>query len=103
MPHVAIDREMPALFFVVDVQRAGAVVHRSLAGDRSGREQEGVGKAGLARRPMPSERDIPDIRDVISRPHETFSRPVVLSEVQSYRDGGPFRSAGTSVESYRPP
>ena len=69
MPKVAIDREMPALFLVINIQGAGAIVHRSLACDGAGREEQGVGKAGLARRPMSSQGDVADVGDVISRGH----------------------------------
>ena len=69
MPEVAVDREMPALLLVVDVEGAGAVVHRALAAGGAGGEEQGVGKAGLARRPMSSQGDVADIGDVISRGH----------------------------------
>ncbi len=69
MTQVAIDREMPAFLFFVDVEGAGAVVDRALAVGRAGGEKQGVGKTRLARRPMTSEGDVPDIGDVISRGH----------------------------------
>ncbi len=69
MPQVAVDREMPAFLFFVDVEGAGAVVDRALAAGRAGGEKQGVGKAGLARRPMSSEGDVADIGDVIGRGH----------------------------------
>ena len=69
MPQVAVDREMPAFLFFVDVERAGAVVDRALAAGRAGGEKQGVGKTRLARRPMTSEGDVPDIGDVIGRGH----------------------------------
>ena len=61
VPQVAVDREMPALLLLVDVEGAGAVVDRALAAGRAGGEKQGVGKTGLARRPMTSEGDVPDI------------------------------------------
>ena len=69
MPQVAVDREMPAFLFFVDVEVAGAVVDRALAVGRAGGEKQGVGKTRLTRRPMTSEGDVPDIVDVISRGH----------------------------------
>ena len=60
---------MPAFLFFVDVEGAGAVVDRALAGGRAGGEKQGVGKTRLARRPMTSEGDVPDIGDVVSRGH----------------------------------
>ena len=66
---VAIDREVPAFFFFVDVQQACAVVDRALAGCGTRRKEQGVGKTGLARRPMTSEGDVPDVSNVISRGH----------------------------------
>ena len=40
-----------------------------LRGDGAGGEEQGVGKAGLARRPMSSQGDVPDVGDVIRRGH----------------------------------
>ena len=51
---VAVDREVPAFLLLVDVEGAGPVVHGTLATGRAGGEKQGVGKAGLARRPMSS-------------------------------------------------
>ena len=73
MPQVAVDREMPAFLFFVDVEVAGAVVDRALAAGRAGGEKQGVGKTRLTRRPMTSEGDVPDIVHVISRGHDVDS------------------------------
>ena len=69
MAQVAVDREVPAFLFLVDVEVAGAVVDRALAVGRAGGEKQGVGKTRLTRRPMTSEGDVPDIGYVVSRGH----------------------------------
>ena len=69
VPEVAVDGEVPAFLLFVDVEDAGAVVDRALAGGRTGGEEQGVGKTRLARRPMSSQGDVPDIGDVIGRGH----------------------------------
>ena len=69
MAEVAVDREVPAFLLLVDVEDAGPVVDGALAIGRAGGEEQGVGKTGLARRPMSSEGDVADIRDVIRRGH----------------------------------
>ena len=73
MPQVAVDREMSAFLFLVDVEVAGAVIDRALAAGRAGGEKQGVGKTRLTRRPMTSEGDVPDIVHVVSRGHDVDS------------------------------
>ena len=73
VPEVAIDGEMPAFLFFVDVKRARAVVDRTLAIDRPGREKKGVGQCGFARRPMSSQGNVADISDMICRGHSVSS------------------------------
>jgi hypothetical protein len=51
---VAVDGEMPAFLLLVDVEGTGPVVDGTLATGRAGGEKQGVGKAGLARRPCPA-------------------------------------------------
>ena len=70
---VAVDREVPAFLLLVNVEGAGAVVNGTLATGRAGGEEQGVGKTGLARRPMSSQGDVADIRDVIRRGHKLLS------------------------------
>src|SRR5262249_18365204 len=74
MAEVAVDREMPTLLLIIEVERARPVVHRPLACRGSRRVEEGVGKAGLARRPMSSQGNVADISDVIGRGHGSYLR-----------------------------
>ena len=93
MPQVAVDREMPAFLFFVDVEIAGAVVDRALAAGRAGGEKQGVGKTGLARRPMTSEGDVPDILDVIGRGHGVDSPCIgTMDLIGSMSIGFPFQN-----------
>ncbi len=66
---MAIDREVPAFLLLVDVEGTGPVIYRSLAVGRTGGKEQGVGKTGLARRPMSSEGDVADIGDMVGRGH----------------------------------
>src|SRR5262249_50342657 len=59
--HAGVDGEAALVFFLVVVGDGGAVIDAAVPVDRLGREQEGVGKRGLARRPVSSERDVPDV------------------------------------------
>ena len=73
VPEVAVNREMPTFFFLVDVQGAGAVVYGTLTVNGAGSEEKGVGQCGFARRPMSSQGDIADISDMICRSHGVHS------------------------------
>ncbi len=72
---VAVDREVAAFLFVFDVGDARAVVDRAAAVGRPCAEEKGVGKAGLARRPMSGQGNVADIGDVIGRGHWRFVSP----------------------------
>ena len=70
---VAVDGEVPAFLLVVDVGDAGPVVDRASPVGGAGGEEQGVGKAGLARRPMSGQGNVADVGDVIGRGHgESF-------------------------------
>ncbi len=66
-----VDGEVALVFFLVVVGDAGAVVHAAAAIDGLGLEQQGVGKRGLARRPMSRQGDVPNVRHLIF-PHENL-------------------------------
>ncbi len=66
---VAVDGEMAAFLFVFDVGDTGSVVDRPAAVGGACGIKKGVGKAGLARRPMSSEGNVADVCDVIGRGH----------------------------------
>ena len=70
---VAVDGEVPAFLLVVDVGDAGPVVDRAAAVGGPGGEEQGVGKAGLARRPMSGQGNVADVGDVIGRGHGVSS------------------------------
>jgi hypothetical protein len=69
MEQVTVDCEMTSFFFVFHVGDAGAVIDGPSARSGARREEKGVGKARLARRPMSSEGDVPDIGNMIRRGH----------------------------------
>jgi hypothetical protein len=58
---------MASFLFVFDVRHTGPVIDRPASIGGAGGEEEGVGKAGLARRPMSSQGNVADICDVIGR------------------------------------
>jgi hypothetical protein len=81
---VAVDREVPALFFVLGVGQAGAVVDRPPALGDSGGVEQGVGQAGLAGRSVTGQGNVADIGDVIRRGHGA-SPKMVMGLVSSPR------------------
>ena len=70
---VAVDGEVAAFLLVVDVGEARPLVDRAAAVGRAGGVEQGVGKRGLARRPMSSQGNVADIGDVIGRGHGVSS------------------------------
>ena len=58
-----LDGMVAVLLFIVEVEEAGAVVDAAVAVNRFGMEQQSVEKRRLADRPMPDERNVPDIAD----------------------------------------
>ena len=58
---VAVDGQVPSFLLVVDVGDAGAVVDRASPVGGAGGEEQGVGKARLARRPMTGQGNVPDV------------------------------------------
>jgi len=60
-----VDGVVAFMFFLVEVGDAAAVLDAAAAIDGLGLEQEGVGKRGLARRPMSSQGDVPNVRYLI--------------------------------------